>query len=77
MTLTQDQQDALDEMAIEKIAEQRTRIADLEEGLRDLIEIIEAAGLLNLSKGVQLGPTSWYVKADERLQYAKVVLGAI
>ena len=39
--------------------------------LADLIKIIDAAGLLNLSNGVQLGQTSWYVKASERLELAR------
>lgn len=42
--------------------------------LSGLVEIIDAAGLLNLSNGVQLGPTSWYVKAHDRLECARTVL---
>lgn len=45
--------------------------------LRDLVGIIDKAGLLNLSNGVQLGQTSWYVKASERLDYAKKILGMV
>lgn len=39
--------------------------------LTGLVEIIDKAGLLNLSHGVQLGPTSWYMKACDRLDAAR------
>lgn len=39
--------------------------------LADLIDIIDAAGLLRLSNGVQLGQTVWYVKAHDRLESAR------
>lgn len=42
--------------------------------LSDLVAIIEKAGLLNLSNGVELGATSWYAKASERLELAKAAL---
>jgi hypothetical protein len=42
--------------------------------LADLIDVIDAAGLLNLSNGVQLGQTSWYVKASERLELARAAV---
>lgn len=42
--------------------------------LDDLVNIIEKAGLMNLSNGVELGQASWYVKANDRLEYAKSVL---
>jgi hypothetical protein len=48
--------------------------AALVEALGDLVEIIDRAGLLNLSNGVQLGQTSWYVKASDRLEYARTAL---
>lgn len=48
--------------------------ARMEEALEDLVAVIESAGLLNLSNGVQLGQTSWYVKAHERLEWAKATL---
>lgn len=47
---------------------------ELREALTELVNIIDRAGLLNLSNGVQLGATSWFVKASERLEYAKRVL---
>lgn len=44
------------------------------EALKDLVEIIEAARLHNLARGVELGQTAWFVKASDRLAYAKQVL---
>ena len=48
---------------------------ELTGALEQLISVIEAAGLLNLSHGVQLGSTVWYVKASDALNYAKQVTG--
>lgn len=45
------------------------------EALRDLVEIIDRAGLHNLSRGVELGQTVWYVKASDRITYARHVIG--
>lgn len=45
------------------------------EALRDLVEIIDKAGLHNLSRGVELGPTVWFVKASDRVAYARHVIG--
>ena len=42
--------------------------------LRWLVEIIDKAGLHNLSNGVQLGPIVWYVKANDALENAKAAL---
>jgi hypothetical protein len=36
---------------------------DLLEALKDTWDVLDAAGLHNLSNGVQLGQTVWYVKA--------------
>jgi hypothetical protein len=47
---------------------------ELLHALREAVKIIDAAGLLNLSNGVQLGQTSWYVKATDRFEYAKSIL---
>ena len=44
------------------------------EALRGLVEIIDAAGLLNLSNGVQLGQTSWYVKASDHMEAARAAI---
>ena len=48
--------------------------AELVFALRELVDIINAAGLINLSNGVQLGQTSWFVKASDRLKWAEWVL---
>jgi len=47
---------------------------DLLSGLQDLVDIIEAAGLMNLTRAVVLGPTVWYVKASDRLANAKALI---
>ena len=47
---------------------------EVREALEGLADIIDAAGLTNLSNGVQLGALSWHVKASERLGFAREVL---
>jgi len=47
---------------------------DLYEALSDLVEIIECAGISNLANGVQLGQTSWAIKAGDRMRWAKTCL---
>jgi hypothetical protein len=47
---------------------------ELRRALSHLVEVIDAAGLLNLSNGVQLGPTVWYVKASEAMDIARAAL---
>lgn len=42
--------------------------------LERLIAVIDMAGLLNLSNGVQLGQTSWYVKASDALEAARTAI---
>ena len=49
-------------------------IEELHATLRGIVEIVDAAGLLNLSNGVQLGQTSWYVKAVDRFDRARAAL---
>lgn len=49
-------------------------IGDLIGSLVGLTSIIENAGLLNLSKGVELGQVSWFVKAADCMAYAKETL---
>jgi hypothetical protein len=44
------------------------------EALEALVAIIDAAGLMNLARGVQLGAISWSVKASDRLEDARRVL---
>lgn len=48
--------------------------AELLPALKGLLGVIDAAGLLNLSNGVQLGQTSWYVKASAQLEWARDVI---
>ncbi len=55
----------------EAAAYQREAGPDLYGALTHLVKVIEAAGLLNLSNGVQLGPTVWYVKACDAIDYAR------
>lgn len=43
--------------------------------LRDLVAIIDAAGVDKLMRGVELGPVSWMVKANDRMNAAKSLLG--
>jgi hypothetical protein len=47
---------------------------DLLEALTETWRVLRAAGLLNLVNGVQLGPTSWYIKISdaERLSDAAI-----
>ena len=47
---------------------------ELLEALRCLVKVIDAAGPINLSRGVQLGPTVWFVKASEACDYALAVI---
>lgn len=51
-----------------------TRSAQIAVALHDLVAIIDKAGLLHLSNGVQLGATSWYCKASDCLEFARRVL---
>lgn len=48
--------------------------ADLLEALKGLTDVIEAAGLMNLVRGVPLGPTSWFVKASDRMAAARAAI---
>jgi hypothetical protein len=38
---------------------------ELLDALRETWRVLDAAGLLNLRNGVQLGQTSWYIKASD------------
>jgi hypothetical protein len=44
------------------------------EAMENLLGVIDAAGLHNLSNGVQLVPMVWYVKAFDARNYARAVL---
>ena len=60
------------------LAAERDRLTierdELQGALAGLVGIIDKAGLHNLSKGVQLGPTVWYVKASDWLELARSLL---
>jgi predicted transcriptional regulator len=52
-------------------------VSALVEALKQTWKVIDSAGLLNLSNGVQLGQTSWYVKAcDARAESGAALLAA-
>ena len=46
----------------------------LREAAMGLVRVIDAAGLYNLSTGVQLGPTVWFVKASDAMDAARTAL---
>jgi hypothetical protein len=56
---------------------EREALADAREALDGLLRVIDAAGLQNLTNGVQLGPTVWYVKASDAMNYARAALAKI
>lgn len=47
---------------------------DLLVALTELVAIIDAAGLNNLTRGVQLGQVSWLVKATDRMSAAQAAI---
>jgi hypothetical protein len=50
------------------------RVAQLEGALEHTWKVLDAAGTLNLSNGVQLGPTVWYVKIEEAREMSRAAL---
>jgi hypothetical protein len=50
------------------------RVAELEGALEHTWKVLDAAGTLNLSNGVQLGPTVWYVKIEEAREMSRAAL---
>ncbi len=48
-----------------RVRELEQRLAELEYASRWTLNLIDAAGLHNLSNGVQVGPTAWFVKASD------------
>lgn len=48
---------------------------ELQEALRDVVALLDNAGLMNLSRGVQLGATSWYVKISDACTRARALAG--
>ena len=65
--------DATDDRATLQSQEQ---IKLLREALAELWRVIDIAGLHNLSNGVQLGQTSWFVKASDAVEQARQALEA-
>jgi len=49
-------------------------ISRLRAALEHTWKVIDAAGTLNLSNGVQLGPTVWYVKIEEAREISNLAL---
>ena len=52
----------------------RQKRDEMQRALGRLVQLIDAAGLDNLTNGVQLGPTSWFVKMSDALAAAKELL---
>lgn len=55
----------------------RATLKQAREALEETWRILDAAGLLNLSNGVQLGPTVWYVKAIDAQALSRAAISAI
>lgn len=51
--------------------------ANLLHALVGLVGVINSAGLLNLSNGVQLGQTSWFVKATDWMDTAQRIIATV
>lgn len=60
-----------DDLARKHLQKQRDAARD---ALAQVVKLIDAAGLHNLSNGVQLGPTSWFVKMSDAMAAAKELL---
>jgi hypothetical protein len=59
---------------VEALGVAQREVADLRDHLGACVRLVDAAGLLNLSRGVQLGATSWYVKASDAFNAARAAL---
>ena len=55
-------------------AKAQAEIEHLRGAAKWFVEVIDKAGLLHLSFGVQLGQTSWFVKASEALDNLRAAL---
>lgn len=66
------------EMATPELAQEVCRLralnAELVEALEQLTGVIEAAGINNLTRGVELGQTVWFVKANDAMSTAHYAL---
>lgn len=47
---------------------------DMLHALRELVWVIRIAGLAKLTRGVELGQTSWFVKASDRMEWADAAI---
>ncbi len=61
---------AVGAVTVRKLAE----FDEMRGALFQLTSVINSAGLHNLSAGVQLGPTVWYVKASDAMERASAAL---
>ena len=50
---------------------------NLYHAIKRLVDVINQAGVHNLSNGVQLGQTVWSVKCNDAMDEAKLVLSAV
>jgi hypothetical protein len=57
-----------------KLIECMTQRDELLSALTNLVCVIEKAGLINLSNGVQLGQMSWLMKATDAVEYSKLAI---
>lgn len=55
----------------------KTMIKNLKLACEQLVGVIEAAGIYNLSRGVELGQTVWSVKCHDALEFAKSALSSV
>ena len=53
--------------AARKLLDLEEANVELVEALKQLTDVIKAGNLLNLSRGVELGSTVWYVKAHDAM----------
>jgi hypothetical protein len=66
--------EALIEPIASALQEQAETIERLREALKGLVRVIDAGDPANLMHGVQLGPTVWYLAANDALDYARAAL---
>lgn len=52
-------------------------VREIADALRNIIKVVNSAGALNLSRGVQLGPTVWYVKMTAALEQGDRALASL
>ena len=52
-------------------------VCEVTEALESLVRVIDAAGVNNLTNGVQLGQTSWFVKCTDAMSRARKALATL